>query len=204
MIELTEGSQMRTNASGSLKTEKPNIIPHGQEKKMTEKEHLECEIKELQLEIEEKAKVIGKLKNYLYQREHQLKKMNDAQRNTNEAVENKMKEEVNKLQVNNWKVLMQNADYPMLEVIDENTVRIEGVEYKKVEKEKTPTIYEFLTQCAYGEWNPELVDTEIQIQIETNAENFVNYLYEYCDVIEEDDDKMIVSISKTQMVIPNL
>jgi hypothetical protein len=170
---------------------------------MITKRDFECEIKELQLEIEEKAKVIGKLKDYLNQREYQLKEMKDAQRNTNEAVENKMKEEVNKLQINNWKVLMQNADYPMLEVIDENTVKIEGVEYKKVLKEKTPTIYEFLIQCAYGEWNPDLVDTEIQIQIETNAENFVNYLYEYCDVIEEDDDKMIVSISKTQMVIPN-
>jgi hypothetical protein len=30
MIEFTEGSRMRTNASGSPKTEKPNIIPKGQ------------------------------------------------------------------------------------------------------------------------------------------------------------------------------
>jgi len=168
-----------------------------------QKDDLVCEIQDLLFEIDEYTRSINRLKTMLERKEQQLKKMNDAQRNTNEAVENKMKEEVNKLQVNNWKVLMQNADYPMLEVIDENTVKIEGVEYKKVEKEKTPTIYEFLTQCAYGEWNPELVDTEIQIQIETNAENFVNYLYEYCNVIEEDDDKMIVSIPKAQMVIPN-
>jgi hypothetical protein len=30
MIEFTEGSRMRTNAYGSPKTEKPNIIPKGQ------------------------------------------------------------------------------------------------------------------------------------------------------------------------------
>jgi hypothetical protein len=30
MIDLTEGSRMRTNASGSPKTQKPNIIPKGQ------------------------------------------------------------------------------------------------------------------------------------------------------------------------------
>jgi hypothetical protein len=171
---------------------------------MITKKDLECEIKELQLEIEEKARVIGKLKDYLNQREYQLKQMKDAQRNTNEAVENKQKELlISDLESKNWYVNMREFAYPKLEVIDENTVKIEGVEYKKVSKENPPTIYEFLTQCAYGEWNPELVDTEIQIQIETNAENFVNYLYEYCNVIEEDDDKMIVSISKAQMVIPN-
>jgi len=30
MIDFTEGSRMRTNASGSPKTQKPNIIPKGQ------------------------------------------------------------------------------------------------------------------------------------------------------------------------------
>ncbi len=30
MIDFTEGSRIRTNASGSPKTEKPNIIPKGQ------------------------------------------------------------------------------------------------------------------------------------------------------------------------------
>jgi hypothetical protein len=30
MIDFTESSQMRTNASGSPKTKKPNIIPKGQ------------------------------------------------------------------------------------------------------------------------------------------------------------------------------
>jgi hypothetical protein len=30
MIDFTEGSRMKTNASGSPKTQKPNIIPKGQ------------------------------------------------------------------------------------------------------------------------------------------------------------------------------
>jgi ribosomal protein L16 Arg81 hydroxylase len=195
---------------------------------MTEEQHIQCEIEEFKIEMQRHRDAIQnciKLVKRNNEKLRKLKQMKDAQRNTNEAVENKLKkatdmtidemvemsyrqagydeETIQKLQNNNCKIQMKNARYPVLEVIDENTVKIEGVEYKKVLKEKTPTIYEFLIQCAYGEWNPDLVDTEIQIQIETNAENFVNYLYEYCDVIEEDDDKMIVSISKTQMVIPN-
>lgn len=112
---------------------------------MITKRDLECEIKELQLEIEEKAKVIGKLKDYLNQREYQLKEMKDAQRNTNEAVENKRKENlISDLETKNWYVNMREFTYPMLEVIDENTVKIEGVEYKKVEKQKPPTLYEII------------------------------------------------------------
>jgi hypothetical protein len=82
---------------------------------------------------------------------------------------------------------------------DENTIVVGGVEYQKVQQ--ALTIYEFLIQCEYGELNPPYIDKKIEI--ETNAENFLNYLYEYCDVIEEDDDKLVVSISKQQMVMPN-
>jgi hypothetical protein len=82
---------------------------------------------------------------------------------------------------------------------DENTIVVGGVKYQKVQQ--ALTIYEFLIQCEYGELNPPYIDKKIEI--ETNAENFLNYLYEYCDVIEEDDDKLVVSISKQQMVMPN-
>ena len=41
--------------------------------------------------------------------------MNDAYRNTNEAVENKRKEEFNKLQKGNWKIETQNVIYPQME-----------------------------------------------------------------------------------------
>jgi hypothetical protein len=95
------------------------------------------------------------------------------QMNTNEAVENKFQ--------------------------NDNTIVVGGVKYQKVQQ--ALTIYEFLIQCEYGELNPPYIDKKIEI--ETNAENFLNYLYEYCDVIEEDDDKLVVSISKQQMVMPN-
>jgi len=149
-------------------------------------------MEELRLEIKENAERIDKLCNLLKQNNTKLRTL--KQMNTNEAVENK-------LQPRNWKVETMSANYPMLEVIDENTVKIEGVEYKKVSKEPPLTIYEFLIQCEYGELNPPYIDKKIEI--ETNAENFLNYLYECCDILEEDDNKIIVSISKQQMVIPN-
>jgi len=182
----------------------PLSCPYNKENKtlMTEKEHLECEIEELKIEIEQKARAIGNLKGILERKEQQLKEMNDAHRKTNEAVENKRKEHlVSDLQSKNWYVNMREFLYPQLEVVDENTVKIEGVEYKKVSKEPPLTIYEFLIQCEYGELNPPYVDKKIEI--ETNAENFLNYLYEYCNVIKEDDNELVVSISKQQMVMPN-
>jgi hypothetical protein len=74
---------------------------------MTEKEHLECEIQEYELEIEQKVKAIGNLKYILEKKEQQLKEMNDS---------------TNRLEELNC--------FP--KVIDENTIVIDGVEYKKV------------------------------------------------------------------------
>jgi len=85
-------------------------------KMLDEKGHLECEIKELQLEIEHKAKAIGNLKGILERREQQLKEMNDST--------NRLKE--------------PNC---VPKVIDENTIVIDGVEYKKVIR---PTLYDTL------------------------------------------------------------
>jgi hypothetical protein len=82
---------------------------------------------------------------------------------------------------------------------DENVIIVGGVKYQKVQQ--LPTIYEFLIQCEYGELNPPYVDKKIEI--ENNAENFLNYLYEYCDVIKEDNNELVVSISKKQMAMPN-
>jgi hypothetical protein len=80
---------------------------------------------------------------------------------------------------------------------DENTIVVSGVKYQKMQ---TLTIYEFLVQCEYGELNPPYIDKKIEI--ENYAENFLNYLYEYCNVIKEDDNELVVSISKKQMVMP--
>jgi hypothetical protein len=127
MIDFTEGSQMRTNASGSPKTEKPNIIPKGQKPMLDEQGHLECEMEELRLEIKDNAERIDKLCNLLKQNNTKLrtlKGMNETQRN--------------------WKVETMNANYPILEVVDENTLKINGVEYKKVEKQKPQTLFDAL------------------------------------------------------------
>jgi hypothetical protein len=103
---------------------------------ITEKD-LECEMEELRLEIKDNAERIDKLCNLLKRNNEKLRTL--KQMNTNEAVENKL---LNK----DWKVQVMNANYPMLEVVDENTVKIEGVEYKKVQKKKPQTLslYDFL------------------------------------------------------------
>jgi hypothetical protein len=85
---------------------------------------------------------------------------------------------------------------------DENTVVVEGVRYKRIEEQKPRTLYEFLIQCETGEYNT--TDFEKKIEIENYAVNFLNYLYECCEVIEETDDELVVNIHKTQMVIPNV
>jgi hypothetical protein len=102
---------------------------------MTTEKDLECEMEELRLEIKDNAERIDKLCDILKQNNTKLRALKKM--NTNEAVENK-------LQNKNWKVQVMNANYPMLEVVDENTVKIEGVEYKKVEKEKPQTLYDAL------------------------------------------------------------
>lgn len=66
------------------------------------------------------------------------------------------------------------------------------------EQPKTPSIYEFLIQCEYGDFEPPSYFDK-QIKIETNAENFVNYLYEYCNIVSDDDDTLCVKIDKKQL-----
>jgi hypothetical protein len=52
----------------------PLSCPYNKKNKtpMTEKEHLECEIQELKIEIEQKARAIGNLKGILERKEQQL------------------------------------------------------------------------------------------------------------------------------------
>jgi hypothetical protein len=108
---------------------------------LNEQGHLECEMEELRLEIKDNAERIDKLCDILKRNNEKLRTL--KQMNTNEAVENKL---LNK----DWKVQVMNANYPMLEVVDEDTVKIEGVEYKKVEKQKPQTLYEALHKVYYG------------------------------------------------------
>ena len=166
---------------------------------LDEQGHLECEIEELRVEIKDNAERIDNLCGILKRNNEKLRKlkeMNDAQRNTNEAVENKQKEEINKLQNNNWSVAVRNANYPMLEVVDENTVKIDGVEYKKVEPPKPPTLYDALNT------------------IFTNGYMFNKHQKEWiCDIVRgwlidhtvietEDAERVTFTIHKEQLQTP--
>jgi hypothetical protein len=154
MIDLTESSQMRTNA-GSPKTEKPNIIPKGQMTNQTNCNHRTPQ------------------KHHVdYLDEHMV--------------------------IVNGVSYTRTEPTPIVIQKDENTIVVGGVKYQKMQ---TLTIYEFLIQCEYGELNPPYFDKEIEI--ENYTENFLNYLYECCEVIKEDDNELVVSISKKQMVMPN-
>jgi molybdopterin converting factor small subunit len=143
---------------------------------LDEQGHLECEIEELRLEIKDNAERIDKLCNILKQNNEKLRKlkqMNDAQRNTNEAVENKRKEHlVSDLQSKNWYVNMREFIYPQLEVVDENTVKIEGVEYKKVEKEKPQTLERIIAECMVGYNNTVIVELMERILDRVEVEFF--------------------------------
>lgn len=138
---------------------------------MTEKEHLECEIKELELEIKSGKQTLSVAQHMLERKQQQLKEINDLQ---------------NKLETKNWKVDTMNAIYPMLEVIDENTVKIEGVEYKKVEEQKPQTLLEYLNSFRM-----------------INAEGVCNIVRSwliYHTVIEtEDAEKVTFTILKEQL-----
>lgn len=71
------------------------------------------------------------------------------------------------LETKNWKIQMKNAAYPMLEMVDDDTVKINGVEYKKVEKPKPPTLFKELSR--------KLTESYI-----TDDD-----MYEICEIVEE-------------------
>lgn len=160
--------------------------------KMTEQEHLECEIKELELEIEGHNKAIQNLTNVQERRKQKLKEMKDTHRNTNEAVENKRKEKlVRDLQGKNWYVNARELIYPMLEVVDENTVKIEGVEYKKVEK-PSPTLYDALYEK--GSMYSSVCNTVCDI--------VRGWLIDHTIIETEDAEKVTFTILKEQLQTP--
>jgi len=171
------------------KPEKPNIIPKGQ-KPMTEQEHLECEMEELRLEIKDNAERIDNLCNLLKQNNTKLRTL--KQMNTNEAVENKQKEHlVSDLQSKNWYVNMREFIYPQLEVVDENTVKIEGVEYKKVEKEKPQTLYDALCE-----------KDGFIVSKKTTCDIVRGWLIDHTVIETEDAERVTFTILKEQLQTP--
>jgi len=147
---------------------------------MTTQKDLECEMEELRLEIKENAERIDKLCDILKQNNTKLRTLKKM--NTNEAVENK-------LQNKNWNIEVMNANYPMLEVVDENTVKIEGVEYKKVEKSKPQTLLDIVREWCDDDNDPtceELVDRVENWMTQYNCDYVVNaeYLQGYNALME--------------------
>ena len=134
---------------------------------MTEKGHLECEIKELQLEIEQKAKAIGKIKD-MFQRK--LKEMNDST--------NRLKEP---------NCVPKQYFSPV--VIDENTIVIDGVEYKKV---IPPTLYDTLLK-KHGNYPMGRVDVCNIVR---------GWLIDHTVIENESAETVTFTIHKDQLQIP--
>jgi len=149
---------------------------------LDEQGHLECEMEELRLEIKDNAERIDKLCNLLKQNNTKLRTL--KQMNTNEAVENK-------LQPRNWKVETMNANYPMLEVVDENTVKIEGVEYKKVEPPKPLTLYDFLLKNHNTMFSKSAICDIVR-----------DWLIDHTVIETEDAEKVTFTIHKEQLQRP--
>lgn len=155
----------------------PEYCPYLMEnKQMTEQEHLECEIQELELEIEGHNKAIQNLKNVQERRKQKLKKM-------------ELKEQIDKLEDKNWKVEVMNATYPVLEFVDENTVKIDGVEYKKVEKQKPQTLFQHLN--SFDMVCPEFVCNIVR-----------GWLIDHTTIETEDAEKVTFTIHKEQLQTP--
>jgi len=164
MIDLTEGSQMRTNA-GSPKTQKPNIIPKGQMTNQTN-----C--------------------NHRTPPKHHVDYLDEQMVIVN-GVSYTRKEPTLITERKSYGVDGVAMDYTMrvFERVDENTVKIEGVEYKKV---IPPTLHKTLLQ-----------KTEISPKV----------CWEICDVVRgwlidhtvietEDEEKVTFTIHKEQLQTP--
>ena len=132
---------------------------------MTDKQDkLVWEIEDLQFEIDEYTKSINRRKIILEQKQQLFKQMNELQ---------------DRLQNKNWKVETMNANYPLLEVIDETTVKIEGVEYKKVQKEKPITLQRIIAECVIGHnsgMEMEVLENILdRVQVEMLPKKFQSY-----------------------------
>ena len=139
---------------------------------MITQKDLECEIKELQLEIKSGKTTISTLQRILEKKEQQLKEMNDTQRN--------------------WKVETMNANYPMLEVIDENTVKIDGVKYQKIGTPRPKTLYDALKE-KHGDYPMGRIDVCNIVR---------GWLIDHTTIETEDAEMVTFTIHKEQLQTP--
>ena len=102
----------------------------------------------------------------------------------------------------NGKAYTRNQPTPVVIREDENIIIVGGVKYEKVDDTRPATIYDYLVECeSTWEASPHAFDKKAKIFFQ--ADRFLNYLYERCKVIQEDDNQLVVSISKEQMVLSN-
>jgi len=173
MIDLTEGSRMRTNASGSPKTQKPNIIPKGQKPMLDERGHLECEMEELRLEIKDNAERIDKLCNLLKQNNTKLRTLKGM---------------TNQTPCNHRTPPKYNVEY-----LDDKMVIVNGIQYQRVEEQKPQTLslYDFLLKNHNTMFSKSAICDIVR-----------GWLIDHTAIETEDAEKVTFTIHKEQLQRP--
>lgn len=79
-------------------------------------------------------------------------------------------------------------------------IEIDGVKYQRLEEPETPTLYEYLEEWSRGyQFSPYLNHYDVYNLVD----QFTDYLYEYCEYVEEDAEKLVVSIPQKLLVCPS-
>ena len=119
---------------------------------MTDKKTLECEIEEYALEIEQKAKEIGKLKDILDRKEQQLKQMTEEE---TLALIKKWSPLLDKEQSPNVKAMLIESQETKVKETDKVLIEgdyatIMGVKYKRVEEPKPKKLFDVIRNLGYS------------------------------------------------------
>ena len=92
----------------------------------------------------------------------------------------------------NWKVETMNANYPMLEVVDENTVKIDGVKYQKIGTPRPKTLYDALKE-KHGDYPMGRIDVCNIVR---------GWLIDHTIIETEDAETVTFTIHKEQLQTP--
>lgn len=97
---------------------------------------------------------------------------------------------------------LENLKTPVI-IHHGDEIIVSGVRYRKVEKSEPKNLYQFLGEYKYGisENFPYFDDDEFSIF--DWSQIFVDYIYEYGDVLSENSEEITVKFNKTQLEIPS-
>jgi DNA-binding transcriptional regulator GbsR (MarR family) len=98
---------------------------------LDEQGHLECEIKELRLEIKENAETMDNLCNLLERNNEKLRKLKEMNHRTPSKPQ---------------AICMVSPHNSKLEYLDEQTVIVNGVKYRRVEEPKPSTLLDIVRE----------------------------------------------------------